>query len=316
MTEQQGSSSIDIDSLDTTVRDRDPNFDSDIESPLVTLTTPFPQSAIRTHAATLRKLQEQEREIKAQQRKIQELTFTIAIQDAHTHNVKASEKISRTPSAPPALTETPGPHRLQMKPERPEDVAYRAKVAEQTSAEKAMGENEDNVANPDNMLTIFQALTKVLKDNSQHLQSSDVTDPTKFNGLDTQWEDFYLQFRTFLEAKGWLTTFDHPTGPDTPGFDNEVNKKIYNKLLALCNFAAKAPQLLTSQKLPPQMAGKQENWLPRRVLHSTRFDCGSPGLWVLQMGTVGYCGYCGYCAVPTVPVGTAGYCGYCGYCKG
>ena len=54
-------------------------------------------------------------------------------------------------------------------------------------------------------------------------------------------------------------------------------------------------------------------WLPWRVLHSNRFDCGSTGLWVLQMGTVGYCGYC---AVPTVPVGTAGYCGYCGYCKG
>jgi hypothetical protein len=91
MTEQQRSSSIDIDSLDTTVRDRDPNFDSDIiEAPLVTLTTPFPNLGIRTHAATLRKLQEQEREIKAQQRKIQELTFTIAIQDAHTQNVKAS----------------------------------------------------------------------------------------------------------------------------------------------------------------------------------------------------------------------------------
>jgi hypothetical protein len=57
-------------------------------------------------------------------------------------------------------------------------------------------------------------------------------------------------------------------------------------------------------------------WLPRRVLHSTRFDCGSTGLWVLQMGTVGYCGYCGYCAVPTVPVVTARYCGYCGYCMG
>jgi hypothetical protein len=131
MTEQQGSSSIDIDSLNTTVRDRDPNFDSDdSESPLVTLTTPFPQSAIRSHAATLGKLQEQEREIKAQQRKIQELNFTIAIQDAHTQNVKASEKISHTPSAPPALTETLGPHRLQMKPERPEDRAYRAKIEE------------------------------------------------------------------------------------------------------------------------------------------------------------------------------------------
>ena len=133
MTDKQESSSIDN-------VNRDPNIDSDIiESPTVTLTTPFPQSTVRSHAATLRKLQEQEREIKAQQRKIQELTFTIAIQDAHTQNVKASEAIPRTPSAPPALTETPGPHRLQTKPERPEDAAYRAKLEEQESAEKAMG---------------------------------------------------------------------------------------------------------------------------------------------------------------------------------
>ena len=189
MEEQHGSSSVDIDSLDT----RATNFDSDtIESPTVTLTTPFPQSTMRSHAATLRKLQEQEREIKAQQRKIQELTFTIAIQDAHTQNVKASEKISRTPSAPPALTETPGPHRLQLKPERPEDAAYRVKLEEQQSAEKAMGENEETVDPNKNMLTIFKSLTKVLKDNNQHLQSSDVTEPTKFSGLDTQWDDFYL----------------------------------------------------------------------------------------------------------------------------
>jgi hypothetical protein len=110
--------------------DKEANFDSElVDSPIVTsLTTPYPQSAIRTHAATLRKLQEQESEIKAQQRRIEELTITIAIQDAHTENRKASDQISRTPSAPPALTETPEPHRLQLKPERPEDVAYRQKL--------------------------------------------------------------------------------------------------------------------------------------------------------------------------------------------
>ncbi len=72
-------------------------------------------------------------------------------------------------------------------------------------------------------------------------------------------------------------------------------------------------------------------WLPWRVLHSTRGYCGSPGtagtangycrvLWVLQgtVGTVGTArakvtvGYCGstrgYCRVLR-------YCGYCGYCR-
>ena len=232
--QQESSGTTNEENKDMTTRD--PNFDSVAESPIVTSlhATPFPQSAIRTHAATLRKLQEQEKEIKAQQRKIDELTFTIAIQDAHTENRKASDLISRTPSAPPATTETPGPHRLQLKPERPEDVAYRTRLEEQSSAEKAMEQREEKLDTENAMMNIFQSLTKVLKDNNQHLQSSDVTEPTKFNGLDTQWDDFYLQLRAYLEAKGWLTTIDHATGPGTPGFDNEINKKIYNKLLALC----------------------------------------------------------------------------------
>ncbi len=52
--------------------------------------------------------------------------------------------------------------------------------------------------------------------------------------MDSNWDDWYLQLRTYLEAKGWLITFEHPTGPGTAGFDLEINKKIYHKLLALC----------------------------------------------------------------------------------
>ncbi len=152
-------------------------------------------------------------------------------------NLQHAATITRTPSLPPAttvLTETPGPHRLHTKPERPEDIAFRAKLEEQENAEKAMGQHEHPLETPDALLSVFQSLTKVLKDNNQHLQSSDVTEPTKFNDLDTQWDDLYLQLRTYLEAKGWLTTFDHKDGPGTPGFNTEINKKIYNKLLALC----------------------------------------------------------------------------------
>ncbi len=71
-----------------------------------------------------------------------------------------------------------------MKPERPEDIAYRAKLVEQQHAEEAMGQI-DTTASQDALLSVFQSLTKVLKDNNQHLQSNDVTEPTKFNGLDT-----------------------------------------------------------------------------------------------------------------------------------
>ena len=59
-----------------------------------------------------------------------------------------------------------------MKPERPEDIAFRAKLDEQESAEKAMGQHEHPIDTPDALLSVFQSLTKVLKDNDQHLQSS------------------------------------------------------------------------------------------------------------------------------------------------
>ncbi len=87
-------------------------------------------------------------------------------------NLQHAATIPRTPSLPPAttiLTETPGPHRLQTKPERPEDIAFRAKLEEQESAEKAMGQHEHPMATQDEaLLSVFQSLTKVLKDNNQH----------------------------------------------------------------------------------------------------------------------------------------------------
>jgi hypothetical protein len=58
----------------------------------------------------------------------------MAIKEAHVKNLQHAATISRTPSLPPpslsASTETPGRHRLQLKPERPEDIAYKAKLAE------------------------------------------------------------------------------------------------------------------------------------------------------------------------------------------
>ena len=86
----------------------------------------------------------------------------------------------------------------------------------------------------DEMVNIFKSLTKVLADKNKQLHSNDVTDPPKFNGQDSHWDDWYLQWRTFLEAKGWLSTAEHATGPGTVGFENEINKKVYNKLLSLC----------------------------------------------------------------------------------
>ncbi len=93
--ERQESSHIARESLDNIDGNttRDPNFDSDIvdSSPFVTsLTTPYPQASgsIRSTVNSLRKIQEQEQQLKKQQRRIHELEFSLAIQDAHAQNIK------------------------------------------------------------------------------------------------------------------------------------------------------------------------------------------------------------------------------------
>ena len=93
------------------------------------LTTSLQQNVMKKHAETLKRLKTQENEIREQQRQIDELNFELSIKEAHMKNIRNEAKIPHTPSQPPALaaSETPGPHRLQMKPERPEDIAYRAK---------------------------------------------------------------------------------------------------------------------------------------------------------------------------------------------
>ena len=190
MADKQESSSVDIRTTDNIERNID--RDNITELPFVdAMNTPFQSHSIRASVATLRKLKEQENEIKEKQRQIEELHFDLSIKQAQVLNLQHAATIPRTPSLPPAntnLTETPGPHRLQTKPERPEDIAYRAKLEEQVHAEKAMGQQEHPMDSPDALLSVFQSLTKVLKNNNQPLQSSDVTEPTKFNGLDTQWD--------------------------------------------------------------------------------------------------------------------------------
>ena len=108
------------------------------------LTTPLQQNVVKRHVESLQRMKRQEQEIREQQRQIDELNFELSIKEAHILNIQNAEKIPRTPSLPPALaaSETPGPHRLQQKPERPEDIAYRAKLVEQQHAEEAMGQHD------------------------------------------------------------------------------------------------------------------------------------------------------------------------------
>jgi hypothetical protein len=55
--------------------------------------------------ATLQKLQDKEREIKQHLKHIQELEWTIDIQEAQKQNLIAAKTISRLPSSPPATSE-------------------------------------------------------------------------------------------------------------------------------------------------------------------------------------------------------------------
>ena len=75
------------------------------------LTTPLQQNIIKKHAETLKKLKSQEKEIRQQQRQIDELNFELSIKDAHMQNIKNETRIPLTPSLPPALaaSETPDP---------------------------------------------------------------------------------------------------------------------------------------------------------------------------------------------------------------
>jgi hypothetical protein len=128
---------------------------------------PESQPSIRGYVATLQRLQETELALQHQLRHIKELEFTIAIQESHRQSMLNSDKISLLPSAPPGGTETPGPHRLQQKPERPQDLAFRQKIVQHRQAENITDKTMDTTPTPtDSMMSIFKSLTKVLQDNN------------------------------------------------------------------------------------------------------------------------------------------------------
>jgi hypothetical protein len=67
------------------------------------LTTSLQQNVMKKHAETLKRLKTQEKEIREQQRQIDELNFELSIKEAHMQNIKNEAKIPYTPSQPPAL---------------------------------------------------------------------------------------------------------------------------------------------------------------------------------------------------------------------
>ncbi len=82
-----------------------------------------------------------------------------------------------TSPAPRLFVETPGPHRLQPRPERPEDFTYRQQQQQQQQAEqaeKATAQNQSSSSEAD-IVSVFKSLTKVLSDNNKQSHSNDVS---------------------------------------------------------------------------------------------------------------------------------------------
>jgi hypothetical protein len=110
------------------------------------------------------------------------------------------------------------------------------------------------------MQTFLSNMEFLLKNNNKSRDS--ITDLPKFQGLDTQWPKWYQLLRTYLQAKGWLTTtFDHPIGPGTAlaptiGFDMDKNGEIYQKLHSNCWDGTAITYIRMAAELDGHGAGK------------------------------------------------------------
>jgi hypothetical protein len=131
-------------------------------------------------------------EIKQQEEQIQYLMHSLS-----TKRQDYANKQYVTSPAPRRTVETPGPHRLQPRPERPADITYKQQQEQQKQAESKQAPPQASSSN-DEIANIFKSLTKVL--NNKLLHSNDVSGPPKFHGHDSQWDDWYLSWRTYLEA--------------------------------------------------------------------------------------------------------------------
>ena len=77
----------------------------------------------------------------------------------------AQQRQAQSPE-PRFPAETPGPHRLQHRPERPEDMAYRQQQRDQQEAEQDTA-MQQSTSSQDDIVNVFKSLTKVLSDNNK-----------------------------------------------------------------------------------------------------------------------------------------------------
>jgi hypothetical protein len=201
-------------------------LDADNRPPLEDTQSSSSTSSTSTQSRRERKLHEQADKIRQLKNHLQEMQHALTHSTQHQaelHSILQAAITTPGPIATPGSKETPGPHRLQPRTARQEDIDFQEKVRQQA-------QNTNIPVNPDEGLEFIKQLGKAISANNQ----SDITEPAKFTGQDQHWNEFYSQLRSYFAAKDWLFTFDHPTGPGTPDFNIAINLKIYNKLTMLC----------------------------------------------------------------------------------
>ena len=166
---------------------------------------------------------------------------------------------------------------------RPQDIAYMERLRRQKEQEETTKTDPPTEVKPEVLLSVLQNLATLVIDNRT---ATDVSEPPKFSGRTEDWDTWYQQFRTYLKAKGWLDTFLHPTGPGTPGFNQNINEKIYNKLTILCGRGNALTYVQSAAEFDGHGAGqqllarydgfsKQRNTALRKLIANLRHTSGT-----------------------------------------
>ncbi len=157
--------------------------------------------------------------------------------------------LRRSRSSP--VVDNPNPkHAFETpKVQRPQDKAYQeiltaSKNERQREPEHyTLPRNDTNLTTQNEMMQLYDVRMHNLMTSMgiilKHSKKEDTTELPKFQGGDSQWPKWYQLLRAYLQARGWLSTFDHPVGPSTngrptPDFDTDINSLIYQKLQAKC----------------------------------------------------------------------------------
>jgi hypothetical protein len=150
------------------------------------------------------------------------------------------------------------------KVQRPHDIAYHDLMTSSSQHGVPPATPANTPATTPHSLeeSMEKLLTSIGSFLTHSKKDDNTTELPKVHGGDAQWPQWYQLLRSYLQAKGWLSTFDHVTGPGTlalptPGFDLEKNTKIYQKLHSKCYEGTASTYVRMAAEFDGHGAGKQ-----------------------------------------------------------